>query len=96
MKNTDAYRNYTIVAYCTIGYRSGKFVEKLQKRVFRHLILRGEYWVGCTPGVIFTTKTGLRIKFTYTARNGNILPRVTNRYGNAAPHSIKPDNTIEK
>ena len=28
----DKYRNQFLVAYCTIGYRSGKFAEKMEKK----------------------------------------------------------------
>jgi sodium/bile acid cotransporter 7 len=31
----DAYRDRLIVPYCTIGYRSGKYARRLQRRGFR-------------------------------------------------------------
>ncbi|VEP16732.1 putative Rhodanese-like protein [Hyella patelloides LEGE 07179] len=31
-QNIDRYKNYPIVAYCTIGYRSGKYAQKLLKQ----------------------------------------------------------------
>lgn len=32
MKNLEQYRNKRVIAYCTIGYRSGKFAEKMEKK----------------------------------------------------------------
>jgi rhodanese-related sulfurtransferase len=31
MDNFKSYQNHVKIAYCTVGYRSGKFVQKLQK-----------------------------------------------------------------
>ncbi len=32
LKNPAAYRDKTVIAYCTIGYRSGKFAEEMAKK----------------------------------------------------------------
>ena len=39
--NPQRYKNHLIIAYCTIGYRSGKLSEKLQKQGIRMVNLRG-------------------------------------------------------
>ena len=31
-RNADAYRDATVIAYCTIGYRSGEYAAKLRER----------------------------------------------------------------
>jgi sodium/bile acid cotransporter 7 len=37
----DEFRNHVVVAYCTIGYRSGQYVEKLRAERFDAYNLRG-------------------------------------------------------
>jgi sodium/bile acid cotransporter 7 len=32
LEDPDSYKERTVIAYCTISYRSGKFVSKLRKR----------------------------------------------------------------
>ena len=32
MGNQDAYQKFTIVTYCTVGYRSGKFAEEMEQK----------------------------------------------------------------
>jgi len=39
--NPQKYKNHLIIAYCTIGYRSGKLAEKLQEQGIRMVNLRG-------------------------------------------------------
>ncbi len=41
LKNPDVYKERTVIAYCTISYRSGKFVRKLRKRGIHVINLRG-------------------------------------------------------
>ncbi|NIA14534.1 MAG: hypothetical protein GWP08_10675 [Nitrospiraceae bacterium] len=40
-RNIEAYRGKKIVAYCTIGYRSGRYAAKLRKEGFDVHNLRG-------------------------------------------------------
>lgn len=40
-ENKKDYQNHLIVPYCTIGYRSGKYAEELQKEKFRVKNLAG-------------------------------------------------------
>jgi rhodanese-related sulfurtransferase len=41
LKNISTYASYTIVAYCTISYRSGKFCEEMEKKGIRIFNLKG-------------------------------------------------------
>jgi len=42
LKNPTAYRDHLVIAYCTIGYRSGEFAQKLhQEQEIPALNLRG-------------------------------------------------------
>lgn len=41
LKDLDAYKGHTIIAYCTISYRSGKLASKLRKRGIHVINLRG-------------------------------------------------------
>lgn len=40
-QNIDRYKNYPIVVYCTIGYRSGKYAQKLQEQGLNVFNLEG-------------------------------------------------------
>jgi len=41
LEDLDSYKERTVIAYCTISYRSGKFVSKLRKRGIHVINLRG-------------------------------------------------------
>ena len=41
LKDPAAYRDRTVIGYCTISYRSGKLAQKLQEKGIRMLNLRG-------------------------------------------------------
>ena len=41
LEDPDSYKERTVIAYCTISYRSGKFVSKLRKRGIHVINLRG-------------------------------------------------------
>ena len=41
LKKPGAYRDRLVIAYCTIGYRSGGFAQKLQKKSIPVLNLQG-------------------------------------------------------
>ncbi|MBL0716983.1 MAG: rhodanese-like domain-containing protein [Desulfosarcina sp.] len=41
LKNSSAYQNYIVIAYCTIGLRSGKLAQKLKKKGISIFNLRG-------------------------------------------------------
>ena len=41
LKDPAAYRDRTVIGYCTISYRSGKLAEKLQEKGIHMLNLRG-------------------------------------------------------
>ena len=40
-QNLDIYQNYPIVVYCTIGYRSGKYAQKLRQKGLNVFNLEG-------------------------------------------------------
>ena len=40
LEDPDAYKERTVIAYCTISYRSGKFASKLRKRGIHVINLR--------------------------------------------------------
>lgn len=40
-ENLDRYRNATVVVYCTIGYRSGKYARQLRQQGIEALNLEG-------------------------------------------------------
>ena len=40
-QNQHKYQNYTIVPYCTIGYRSGHYAQKLQEQGLKVLNFKG-------------------------------------------------------
>ena len=41
LEDLDSFKKRTVIAYCTISYRSGKFVSKLRKRGIHVINLRG-------------------------------------------------------
>ena len=41
LEDPDVYKERTVIAYCTISYRSGKFASKLRKRGIHVINLRG-------------------------------------------------------
>jgi sodium/bile acid cotransporter 7 len=41
LQNPGAYKDHTIISYCTISYRSGKLAEKLKKKGIHMINLRG-------------------------------------------------------
>ena len=40
-RNLEQYKNATVIAYCTIGYRSGKYAEKWRQQGLKILNLEG-------------------------------------------------------
>jgi rhodanese-related sulfurtransferase len=54
-KNKDMYKNKTIIAYCTIGYRSGIFAKKYSKYKVQNLIGGVLMW-SHVNGQFFNTK----------------------------------------
>ena len=41
LKNSEKYKDHTKIVYCTVGYRSGKFAQKLSKKGIQIYNLRG-------------------------------------------------------
>ena len=74
-KSRSDYRDHKIVAYCTIGYRSGLFASKLQKENFDVVNLKGSIlsWVNAGQPVI--TSDGSEIKKVHVyGKKWDLLP----------------------
>jgi len=74
LEHIDKYKGRTIIAYCTIGYRSGKFAQKLQKEGARIYNLKGGVlaWVG-EGGKVYDTKGETNRVHVYGSK-WNLLP----------------------
>ena len=56
--NLDKYRDATVVVYCTIGYRSGKYAQKLQQQGIEALNLEGSLLAWSHVGGKLVNQTG--------------------------------------
>ena len=56
--NLDRYRDSTIVVYCTIGYRSGKYAKELRQRGIELLNLEGSLLAWTHVGGKLVNATG--------------------------------------
>ncbi len=73
-KNLEKYRDYVIIGYCTISYRSGKLAQKLRKKGITMLNLKGGLlaWVH-EGGKIFDASGETRKVHVYS-KKWNYLP----------------------
>jgi rhodanese-related sulfurtransferase len=73
-KNLEKYRDYVIIGYCTISYRSGKLAESLRKKGVNMLNLKGGLlaWVH-EGGKIFDASGETRRVHVYS-KKWNYLP----------------------
>ena len=62
LKASTRYQNAQLVAYCTIGFRSGKFAIKLRKQGFDVKNLKGGVLAWAHAGKLFKTATGVETK----------------------------------
>lgn len=73
-KNKDKYKETTVITYCTIGYRSGYYAEKLAKEGFKVQNLKGSIlaWVLSGESV---QKDGKDVLIVHVyGKKWNILP----------------------
>lgn len=78
--SNDQIKSATIVAYCTIGYRSGKFAEKWVTRGFSVRNLEGGIlaWAGRSGPLVRRDDTGVLSATTTVhvyGREWNLLPQ---------------------
>lgn len=65
-RNYEAYRDHTVVAYCTIGYRSGKYAEKLIADGFTAKNFKGSILAWCQAGLPLVTIKGKNTNRVHT------------------------------
>ena len=70
------YRNKTVVAYCTIGYRSGRFAQRWSKRGIKVVNLAGGILAWAHAGKPLQTPSGIETKRIHTyGRDWNLVPQ---------------------
>lgn len=74
-KNLGKYKNKKIVAYCTIGYRSAKYIKKLKKKGIKAYNLEGSILGWVHNGRPVVSKGGKESKRVHVyGRSWNYLP----------------------
>ena len=74
-ESRDAYRNFEIVPYCTIGYRSGVYAQGLQKSGFKTRNLKGSVLSWAHAGGKFVDSKGKATKRVHVyGEKWNLLP----------------------
>ena len=75
-KNIKKYEDKIIVVYCTIGYRSAKYIKKLKKKNVLAYNLEGSIlgWVHEALPVVNPTKEEVKRVHVY-GRSWNVLPK---------------------
>jgi len=73
-RNKGRYRKRKIVAYCTIGYRSGQFVAKLKKEGFEAYNLRGGILAWINSGQFVVDHNGQTLRVHVYGKKWNLLP----------------------
>jgi sodium/bile acid cotransporter 7 len=61
-RNKDQYKGKKVVAYCTIGYRSSEYVQKLKKSGFDAYNLRGSILLWAHEGGTLVDAKGKEVK----------------------------------
>jgi sodium/bile acid cotransporter 7 len=75
-RDPEGYRGKTIVAYCTIGSRSGYFTRELRERGFRAFNLRGSILSWAHAGKEFVDRDGRATKRAHVySGEWNLLPK---------------------
>ena len=75
-RSAAKYKNATIVAYCTIGYRSGTFTIKWQKRGYDVTNLKGGVLAWAQAGRVFQSPSGIETKRVHIYDDDwNYLPK---------------------
>lgn len=70
----DAYVGYTVVAYCTIGYRSGEYAEKMQKKGVEMLNLQGSILAWVHAGQPVEDRDGPTVRVHVYGKPWALLP----------------------
>ncbi len=74
-QSPDRYSTANLVAYCTIGYRSGKFAIKWRKRGYRISNLKGGVLAWAHADKLFQTPSGEQTRRVHTyGRDWDFLP----------------------
>ncbi|MFT6070155.1 MAG: rhodanese-related sulfurtransferase [Bacteriovoracaceae bacterium] len=74
-KEKDKYKNYTVIAYCTIGYRSSEYVQGLVKEDINAFNLKESLLGWAHRGLTFTSK-GTETKKAHVYEEAwNFLPK---------------------
>ncbi|MFQ5584392.1 MAG: rhodanese-like domain-containing protein, partial [Calditrichia bacterium] len=72
--NKDKYRDYKVVSYCTIGYRSGKYTRKLVKEKFDAYNLVGGVLSWAHAGQKFAAPDGDSLQVHVYGDDWDLLP----------------------
>ncbi|VAW84576.1 hypothetical protein MNBD_GAMMA16-523 [hydrothermal vent metagenome] len=70
----ERYRDYTIVVYCTIGYRSGRYVNRLLKQNIKAVNLAGGVLAWAHAGQVFNKKGRVSKQVHVYGERWNLLP----------------------
>ena len=73
-KNIRKYRDYQIVVYCTIGYRSGIYTEKLRRKNLKAYNLIGGVLDWAHAGQKFSNPSGDSLKVHVYGQEWNLAP----------------------
>ena len=75
VKAPERYRSSKLVAYCTIGYRSGRFAIKWQAKGYDVKNLKGGVLAWAQAGKLFQTPSGIETKRVHVYDDDwNFLP----------------------
>lgn len=74
-KNQRKYKNKIVIAYCTIGYRSGKFVKSINNLGFKGRNLEGSIlgWIHYKGTLVDSSGKTVKKVHTYS-KKWNLLP----------------------
>jgi rhodanese-related sulfurtransferase len=71
----ESFRNQIIVAYCTIGYRSGLFAKSLTSAGFHIYNLKGGVLAWASGGQLFSNQQGPTREVHVFGKKWNLLPK---------------------
>lgn len=75
LKQPLQYKDHTIIAYCTIGYRSGKFAEEMGDKEIRIYNLRGGILAWVLEGGKVYDKKGETMRVHVYGSKWNYIPK---------------------
>ena len=73
-RNSQAYRNRTVITYCTSGYRSEKYAQKLINQGFAAKNFKGSILAWCRAGLPLETRGGKATNRVHTYSSRNRVP----------------------